>query len=904
MHDAKDTFCERHLVSLFVCQAAMAAPMKYVIPAVVRWLHESELGTMSDNVFDAIVAAYDSAARIYETDNVDYVILQPVTENEIDTLPRTGVVWRQFIDGADQMVAAALDEDDLDVIRFIFWNLASINSTSSKTTTCLLVNHNLESHIMTQHHQVTVPCDGSDAVALPLNLSSAGLTTVTKTKASDTRDGRILDNYMPVLILLRGYSLSYVIERFPEKVFSIVRHRIAESEIDSDTRGTKRKAPLVTPPHAPSSSPPIDSRNEQADPSVSSSSVAGGTVKRVKFSQDEQETMPGLILDPEVWDKWAVESTVETLHWRAGHVIRRVTPSDAHADYCPSGAGEPYIIKSWFFRVDKDYADPGLIVTRESPLSDWKGYYGLVEQYDIEYEDEYNMMLLCRGAFTADTFGCWRTPAGEDEYYVKSIDKHEYKALEERDFDGVDKFNIVSYSHPKGKKKPLAYRAVHVAMPYYAEGDLHDFITGLAKNSDIFNASRMGHRLWYVWLNHGLPTLFRNLAMSVKFIHDLGVLHLDIKPQNYAMDSKGKVILIDMGLAARLETIERYLEYITPTFRTPFSPDESAHYKEWRKLQTNTPESESYYAKCDDIWSLGKVFQCLVFHRNLLIFHDATPAEFAAVAHKIPYPLETAPMKELSSLLEGMLAPDPAVRFTMDQILAHPYIKRGTGSNAAVLAMKKAMQYKDTWEWQTYVQSSGLIKLKMVSLPPFKKGDVFGRPNEPRDALFRTSHSRGTGSSSSGSDPLEEQVPEVGDFVDARTGLVYTSARDVPGWGYKNCEAVWTFKEGTPGVPRVYVFTQHCPEVAASEMVLFKILDGDHNTLSLWKTLSKRHAVRLEAVRHLIQEPELHETARKMIKDMLFEMAVLPKIEPLQNFKKWTELYNSFVDKLIQVQPM
>ena len=48
-----------------------------------------------------------------------------------------------------------------------------------------------------------------------------------------------------------------------------------------------------------------------------------------------------------------------------------------------------------------------------------------------------------------------------------------------------------------------------------------------------------------------LLTIFKECCKTVKIIHDLGYLHLDIKPENFLINDNNQVKIIDFGLCVR-----------------------------------------------------------------------------------------------------------------------------------------------------------------------------------------------------------------------------------------------------------------------------------------------------------------------------------------------------------------
>lgn len=93
--------------------------------------------------------------------------------------------------------------------------------------------------------------------------------------------------------------------------------------------------------------------------------------------------------------------------------------------------------------------------------------------------------------------------------------------------------------------------------------------------------------------------LMRTVAEAVGYAHDLGVLHLDLKPANILLDASGRPYVADFGLARRLENalaVENEEVSGTPAYMAPEQAQVRTH-----KLSQAT-----------DIWGLGAILYQLL----------------------------------------------------------------------------------------------------------------------------------------------------------------------------------------------------------------------------------------------------------------------------------------------------
>ena len=157
----------------------------------------------------------------------------------------------------------------------------------------------------------------------------------------------------------------------------------------------------------------------------------------------------------------------------------------------------------------------------------------------------------------------------EDIYALKRFAtphcrRHEESVLKEVNEQGGHE-NIV---------KPVSYIESGIVLPFYAGGDLLDYVT-----------KRAGGAL----SEHEVAKLMIQIASAVSHLHDNNIAHMDIKLENMLIDSKKQPILCDFGLSYRI-----------PSHGKSFIASGSPHYA--------APEMFSepwFHCRAVDVWSLG-----------------------------------------------------------------------------------------------------------------------------------------------------------------------------------------------------------------------------------------------------------------------------------------------------------
>lgn len=167
----------------------------------------------------------------------------------------------------------------------------------------------------------------------------------------------------------------------------------------------------------------------------------------------------------------------------------------------------------------------------------------------------------------------------------------------------------------------------HIAMEYIDAGDLRQRI-----NEGI--------------LAHVAAKYLRQIASALTQVHEVGILHRDLKPGNIMLRRDNSIALIDFGLAKRLR-LKMEITDSGEIFGTPYYM---------------SPE-QGHGAKVDersDIYSLGVIFYEMLTGEKPYLSETAMGIIYKHA--QAPVPLLPARLSEYQSLINMMLAKSPADR--------------------------------------------------------------------------------------------------------------------------------------------------------------------------------------------------------------------------------------------------
>jgi len=159
---------------------------------------------------------------------------------------------------------------------------------------------------------------------------------------------------------------------------------------------------------------------------------------------------------------------------------------------------------------------------------------------------------------------------------------------------------------------------------------------------------------------------FAQLLSGINYLHKNHLVHRDLKLENLLLDSIHNIVITDFGFATESHSDEN--KFLTTSCGSPcYAAPE---------LVVN----DGYVGEAADIWSCGVILYAMIC--GYLPFDDDPNNPDGENIHLLyKYILETKVnfpdyvSEEAKDLLRGILDPDPGTRFTMNQIINHPWIR-------------------------------------------------------------------------------------------------------------------------------------------------------------------------------------------------------------------------------------
>ncbi|KAK4565431.1 hypothetical protein LTR86_004048 [Recurvomyces mirabilis] len=185
---------------------------------------------------------------------------------------------------------------------------------------------------------------------------------------------------------------------------------------------------------------------------------------------------------------------------------------------------------------------------------------------------------------------------------------------------------------------------------------------------------------------HYIIPIARELAVAMKAVHDIGVIHRDIKCANVYVNEEGEIQLGDFGIVGMVE------EDTSSKRRTIIG---TPHYLPMEMHTTAMQTAEAYGMEVD-IWAFGvTLYEMAAGHPP---YSNVQPNRLAEA-------LSTAPRLEGGNYSDGLrdfvafcLNSDPKARPSADEVLMHPYIA-GTEHKYPTKNLVKLIERYAVWEF-------------------------------------------------------------------------------------------------------------------------------------------------------------------------------------------------------------
>jgi serine/threonine-protein kinase 11 len=149
--------------------------------------------------------------------------------------------------------------------------------------------------------------------------------------------------------------------------------------------------------------------------------------------------------------------------------------------------------------------------------------------------------------------------------------------------------------------------------------------------------------------------IFKQVANAVFYLHQNGIVHQDVKPQNILLMRSGRVLLSDFGNAHSLDSAPS--GFSSPAYQAP---------------ELICPADGEVPAK-QDIWSLGVTLYFLTFGKLPFQGNDVYEITKSILGSQLSRPADCSDV--LWDLIVRMLTVNPAKRIGIEGVLAHEYVR-------------------------------------------------------------------------------------------------------------------------------------------------------------------------------------------------------------------------------------
>jgi len=165
-----------------------------------------------------------------------------------------------------------------------------------------------------------------------------------------------------------------------------------------------------------------------------------------------------------------------------------------------------------------------------------------------------------------------------------------------------------------------------------------------------------------------LRKIFAQIIQGLYYLHQNGIIHRDIKPQNILQSRNGTIKIADFGVSAIVGE-QDMMKKTEGTYH--FMPPESVS-------QDQNPNGFS--GKAADIWAMGISFFAFAFYKVPFLGNDPLELFEKIETQELEFPEDRIASEELKDLFRQILEKDPKKRATLETLKDHPWFRIGEGA--------------------------------------------------------------------------------------------------------------------------------------------------------------------------------------------------------------------------------
>jgi 5'-AMP-activated protein kinase catalytic alpha subunit len=175
----------------------------------------------------------------------------------------------------------------------------------------------------------------------------------------------------------------------------------------------------------------------------------------------------------------------------------------------------------------------------------------------------------------------------------------------------------------------------------------------MCAGGDLLNYVRKRRRLKEIVAKR----LFRQIVEGLGHIHSRSIVHRDIKLDNILLCGKGNVKIADFGVSKVVTRGEKMKDQCgTPAYIAP-----------------EILRDKGYEGFAVDMWSAGVVLFAMLY--GSVPFKASNMQDLHQLIIKAKYTLKDDISEPSRLLIRGLLEKDPNRRFSVAQVLSHPWIR-------------------------------------------------------------------------------------------------------------------------------------------------------------------------------------------------------------------------------------